>query len=179
MKITRWKYSGTSNDHLLVLGLIMIGLPFVISMIPRVIPPVAVVFGSLITTQYLLTSSDYYDEYDGTANEYSTKTKWFHNGTNQQIFTINHKLLSFFCFPSYVLVLVLVPSDFPCIFFYFFSSLQLLFKSYLLILKSPHYLSLVIINIYLVWEKNIKIWQAKGKNPKNDHNRVQKRSWNH
>lgn len=83
MKINQWKYSGTSSDLSSVKNIIIIGLPFVISMIPRVIPPVAVVFGSLITTQYLLTSSDYYDEYDGTVSEYSVPHKWFYTQTNE------------------------------------------------------------------------------------------------
>lgn len=54
-----------------------IGLPAIIKMGAKMmIPPVAI-FGALITTQYLLPPSTYYDEYDGTASEYAPPAKWF------------------------------------------------------------------------------------------------------
>ena len=37
-----------------------------------VLPP-AIVLGTIITTQYILTSSDYYDEYDGDVVEVSRR----------------------------------------------------------------------------------------------------------
>ena len=52
----------------------MLGLPFVIQALPKMMIPVGVVFGSLFATQYLATSNVYYDEYDGTASEFSTTT---------------------------------------------------------------------------------------------------------
>ena len=45
-------------------------IPF---MTKQVIVPPAVLFGTIITTQYILTSSTYYDEYNGDASEYK---KW-------------------------------------------------------------------------------------------------------
>lgn len=49
---------------------VIVGLPLIWQMSGKMIIPPVIIFGSIITTQYLLTSSDYFDEYDGTASEF-------------------------------------------------------------------------------------------------------------
>lgn len=51
-----------------------LGLPLIIQMAPKILIPPSVIFGSIIVSQYLLTSADYYDEYDGNVAEYSRKS---------------------------------------------------------------------------------------------------------
>jgi hypothetical protein len=46
-----------------------VGLPLVMQMSGKIMLPVVGIFGSLFVLQYLLTSSVYYDEYDGTVVE--------------------------------------------------------------------------------------------------------------
>lgn len=69
------KFFGITNDPSWVISNNNIGIPLIFQMSGKMIVPPVLIFGSLWTTQYLLTSSDYYDEYDGGVTEFTQNTK--------------------------------------------------------------------------------------------------------
>ena len=72
-----WReFSGIQGDPPLVDKFNKLGLPAIMKMGQKIVLAPLVIFGTLVTFEYILTPSVYYDEYDGTASEYTQTSKW-------------------------------------------------------------------------------------------------------